>query len=111
MAGTLWRRSHRSTAVVALALTTLGCSLENPADDEGLSWECLRVRTIVDLTISMSVGQARGLLQDLTVDPQLSADEAVYARDLLGALDGVDDSEQLGDRLDGVPCTLGAEPT
>jgi hypothetical protein len=107
MPATLQRRNHRSTAVVALALTTMGCSLGNPADDEGLSWECLRVRTIVDLTISMSVGQARGLLEDLTIDPQLSAEEAVYARDLLGALDGVDDSEELGDRLDGVPCTLG----
>jgi hypothetical protein len=54
----------------------------------------------------MSVGQARGLLQDLTVDPRLSADEAVYASDLLAALDGVDDTEELGDRLDDVPCTL-----
>jgi hypothetical protein len=29
----------------------------------------------------------------------------------LDALDGVDDEEQLGDRLDGVPCALGAEPS
>jgi hypothetical protein len=92
--------------LVALALTSVGCTLDNSADDDGLSWECLRVRTIVDLTFSMPVGQARGLLQDLTVDPRLSSDEAVYARALLAALDGVDDSEELGDLLDDVPCTL-----
>lgn len=101
------RRSRQhTTALVALAVATVGCSLESSAEDDGLSWECLRVRTIVDLTVSMSVGEARGLLQDLTVDPRLDAEEAVYARDLLAALDGVDDTDELGDRLDAVPCAL-----
>jgi hypothetical protein len=95
--------------VLTLTITaaiTAGCSTESSFDDEPVSWECLRVKTLVDLTSSMPVGEARSLLDALTRDARLTLAEAEYATDLLGALDGIDDAEELGDHLDGVPCDL-----
>lgn len=98
------RASALTGLLIAGALT--GCTVDDPSDATGLSWECVRVKTAVDLTSSMTVGEARGLLRDAKVDPAWTADEKGYVQALLGGLRGVDDTETLGERLDTVPCTL-----
>ena len=80
--------------------------MEDSFSDEPQSWACLRVKTMVDLTSSMPLSTARELLDVLVADTTLTPEETAYAVSLRAAVDDGDPTDELGDRLDGVPCTL-----